>query len=136
MECLPMVQKTRVKSQVKSYKRLKKWYLMPPCLTLSIIRYGSRVKWSNPGKGVAPSSAHWCCSYWKGCLQVTLDKGCQLWFNLYIYNQSWRAVWLNLGRLTLGHVGIIFIILRALSHVLSSLLCFNLGNFFSFFPFE
>ena len=26
---------------------------MPPCLTLSIIRYGSRVKWSNPGKGVA-----------------------------------------------------------------------------------
>ena len=28
---------------------------MPPCLTLSITRYGSRVKWSNPGKGVAPS---------------------------------------------------------------------------------
>ena len=28
---------------------------MPPCLTLSIIRYGSRVKWSNPGKGVALS---------------------------------------------------------------------------------
>ena len=27
---------------------------MPPCLTLSIIRYGSRVKCSNPGKGVAP----------------------------------------------------------------------------------
>ena len=33
---------------------------MPPCLTLSIIRYGSRVKWSNPGKGVAPSPTHWC----------------------------------------------------------------------------
>ena len=33
----------------------RQWYLMPPCLTLSIIRYGSRVKWSNPGKGVAPS---------------------------------------------------------------------------------
>ena len=27
---------------------------MPPCLTLSIIRYGSRVKWNNPGKGVVP----------------------------------------------------------------------------------
>ena len=27
---------------------------MPPCLTLSIIRYGSRVKWSNPKKGVHP----------------------------------------------------------------------------------
>ena len=25
-------------------KDSKKWYLMPPCLTLSIIRYGSRVK--------------------------------------------------------------------------------------------
>ena len=28
---------------------------MPPCLTLSIIRYGWRVKWVNPEKGVAPS---------------------------------------------------------------------------------
>ena len=35
--------------------KTQKWYLMPPCLTLSIIRYVSRVKWSNPGKGVAPS---------------------------------------------------------------------------------
>ena len=33
---------------------------MPPCLTLSIIRYGSRVKWNHPGKGVAPSPTHWC----------------------------------------------------------------------------
>ncbi len=32
-----------------------KWYLIPPCLTLIDIRYASRVKWSNPGKGVAPS---------------------------------------------------------------------------------
>ena len=40
--------------------KTQKWYLMPPCLTLSIIRYGSRVKWSNPGKGVAPSPTHWC----------------------------------------------------------------------------
>ena len=27
---------------------------MPPCLTINIIRYGSRVKWVNPGKGVGP----------------------------------------------------------------------------------
>ena len=47
-----MVQETWVESQVESYQRLKKWYLMPPCLTLSIIRYGPRVKWSNPGTGV------------------------------------------------------------------------------------
>ena len=39
-----------------TYQRLKKkWYLMPPCLTLSIIRYESRVKWGNPGKGVVLS---------------------------------------------------------------------------------
>ena len=36
-------------------KTLKKWYLIPPYLTLSYIRYGSRVKWNNPGKGVVPS---------------------------------------------------------------------------------
>ena len=39
-----MARETWVQSQVESYQRLKKWYLMPPCLTLSIIRYGSRVK--------------------------------------------------------------------------------------------
>ena len=33
---------------------------------LSIIRYGSRVKWSNPGKGVAPFRTPQCSSYWKG----------------------------------------------------------------------
>ena len=43
-------------------KDSKKWYLMPPCLTLSILQYISRVKWSNPGKGVAPPTP-WCSSY-------------------------------------------------------------------------
>ena len=65
-ECSPMVGDTRVQSHVESYQRLKKWYLMPPCLTLSIIKYGSRVKWSNPGNRVAPSSIPQCSSYWKG----------------------------------------------------------------------
>ena len=37
-------------------------YLMPPFLTLSIIRYGSRVKRGNPGKGVAPSATISCHS--------------------------------------------------------------------------
>ena len=36
-------------------KGFKNGPLMLPCLTLSHIRYVSRVKWSNPGKGVAPS---------------------------------------------------------------------------------
>ena len=48
---------------------------MSPCLTLSIIRYGSRVKWRNPGKGVAPFPTPWCSSYRKGSLRVTLDYG-------------------------------------------------------------
>ena len=74
-----MTRETLVQSQVESYQRLKKWYLMPTCLTLSIIRYGSRVKWSNPGKGVAPSSTPWCSSYRKGSLWVTLDYGHQLY---------------------------------------------------------
>ena len=44
-------------------KTFKKWYLIPLCFTLSNIRYVSRVKWSNPGKGVAPSSTPRCSSY-------------------------------------------------------------------------
>ena len=50
----------------------QKWYLRPPYLTLSIIRYGSRVKWSNPGNGVAPSPTPQGGGYWKGNLRVTL----------------------------------------------------------------
>ena len=48
-----MIRETSVQSQVKSYQRLKKWSLMLPCLTLSIIRYGLRVKWSNSVRPVS-----------------------------------------------------------------------------------
>ena len=58
--------------------------MIPHCLTLSNIRYVSRVKWSNPGKGVAPSPTHRCSSYWKGSLLVTLDYGHQLYLLLCI----------------------------------------------------
>ena len=58
-----MDRQTGVHIQVESYQRLKKWYLIPPCLTLSIIRYVSRVKWSNPGKGVASFPTPRCSSY-------------------------------------------------------------------------
>ena len=74
---MPMAWETGVQSQVESYQRLKKWYLMPPCLTLSIMRYISRVKWSTPGKGVAPSLTPRCSSYWKGSLWIALDYSCQ-----------------------------------------------------------
>ena len=53
-----MAQETGVQSQVVSYQILKKWYLMPPCLTLKIIRYGSRVKWSNPRERSSAPSLH------------------------------------------------------------------------------
>ena len=73
IDCSPMAQETWV-------HRLKKWYLMLPCLTLSIIRYGSRVKWCNPEKGVAPSPVPWYSFYRKGSVRVTLNYGRQLYF--------------------------------------------------------
>ena len=77
-----MARETRVKSQVESYQRLKKWYLIHPCLTLSIIRCVSRVKWINPGKGVSPSPKPLCRSCSKGSVRVALDYGHQLY--LYV----------------------------------------------------
>ena len=68
VECSLMAQETGVQSQFESYQRLKKWYLISPCLTLSIIRYVSRVKWSNPRKGVAPFPTPRCSSCWKRSL--------------------------------------------------------------------
>ena len=56
-----------------------KMVMIPLCLTLSIIRYVSRVKWSNPRKGVAPYSTPRCSSYWKGSLLVALDYSCHLY---------------------------------------------------------
>ena len=38
VEFSPIVRETGVQSQVESYQRLKKWYLMSLCLTLRIIR--------------------------------------------------------------------------------------------------
>ena len=93
-----MVLETWVQSQVVSYQRLKKWYLIPPCLTLSIIRYRSKVKWSNPGKGVVPSHTPWCSSYHKGSLQVTLDYNRQLYNNRLI-RQAGRVFANGLGDL-------------------------------------
>ena len=74
---------TGVQSQVELYQRLKKWYLTTPYLTLSIIRYISRVKWSNPGKRVVSSLTPQCSSNWKRSLQVALDYSHQLYLLLY-----------------------------------------------------
>ena len=69
--------------------KVQNWYLMPSCLTLSIIRYGSRVKWVNPAKGVGPFPTPRSSSYRKGSLRDTLDYGRQLYLlirdNIYYY---------------------------------------------------
>ena len=36
-------------------------------------------------EGVAPSPTHWCSSYRKGSLRVTLDYGRQLYLLMYVY---------------------------------------------------
>ena len=50
--------------------------------SLLTLRYASRVKWSNPGKGVTTSSIPWCGSYRKGSLRVTLHYGRQLYLHM------------------------------------------------------
>ena len=61
---LSMAWETGVQSVAESYQRLKKWYLMPPCLILSIIRYGSRVKsTSTPGQSSCTQSYGFKHSY-------------------------------------------------------------------------
>ena len=42
VECSPMVWETWVQSQVASYQRLYKWYLIPPCLKTQ--QYKVRIK--------------------------------------------------------------------------------------------
>ena len=80
-----MVRETRVQSQVESYQRLKKWYLMLPCLAFSIIRYRSRVKWSNPGKGVAPSPTPQGSSYRKGAFGSPLTMVANFTFFFFLF---------------------------------------------------
>ena len=85
-ECSPMVREPCVQSQVASYQRLYKWYLIPPCSTLSNIRYVSRVKWSNSEKRVLPCPTRRCSSYWKISLMVALVCGHQLYLHPF---RSW-----------------------------------------------
>ena len=72
---------------------LQKWYLTLPCFALSIIRYVSRVKLSNPGKGVIPFPTPRCSSYWKrvfGSLTTTVAKF------IYIYHHVTLSAWIFL----------------------------------------
>ena len=60
VKCLPMVRETGFQSPVKSLLILIIIVDGFPCSILSIIKYISRVKMSNPGKNVPR-----CDSYWK-----------------------------------------------------------------------
>ena len=55
----------------RNIPKTQQWYLEPPCLTPSVIRQRSRVKWSNPGNGIALSPTPPCSSYLKESLLVT-----------------------------------------------------------------
>ena len=54
-----------VQSQVKSHQRLKKWYLIPPCLTLSIIKV-----------------------YIKGKVEQSREKNCALTYTSAVANEK------------------------------------------------
>ena len=92
-----MAQEIWVQSKVESYERLKKWYLMLACLTLSILRYLSRVKWSNPVKVLEPYPTPRCSRYRKGCfvyprlqsLTLLTLNICIYIYNIYIYIYIW-----------------------------------------------
>ena len=78
------VQEMCVQFQVESYQRLKKWYLVPSCLTLSIIWYISRVmEQSRERSSTLPTPC--CSSYSKGSLRVALDYSHQLYLIFYTY---------------------------------------------------
>ena len=95
-----MVLETWVQSQVASYQRLKKMVLDTSLLNTQQYKVLSRVKWSNTGKGIAPSPTLRCSSYWKGSLLVALDYGRQLYFLLYspffhqkyVQNLLWKSL--------------------------------------------
>ena len=57
-------------------------------LTLSIIRYVSRVKWSIPGKGVAPSLQLGVEAIKKGAFRSPSDNGRQLYFYFILLLES------------------------------------------------
>ena len=75
--------------------KTQKLYLIFYCLTLSIIRYVSRVKWSNVGKGVVTSPTPRCCSYWKGSFRVALDYSRQLYCLTVANFQNNGKIWIS-----------------------------------------
>ena len=84
----------RVSIPSRVISKTQKWYLMPPCLTLSIIRYGSRVKWINPGNGVASFPTPQCSGYWKGSFWINLNCGRQLLLTVTNFQNNGK-IWIS-----------------------------------------
>ena len=95
--------------------------MIPLGLTLSIIRYVSRVKRSNPRKEVASSPTLRCCSNWKGSLNVALDYRRQIHHHHHHHIALVASISLTLSR----HSSLSFIALGRSSgqHPVSSHSC-------------
>ena len=73
-------------------KDSKKWHLMPPCLTLSFIRYVSRVKWSNLEEAVALSSTPRCSSTYDLIYLWIFSFTDHMYIYIYIYIYIYMCV--------------------------------------------
>ena len=80
---MSMAWDTMVQCQVELYQRLKKMVLGASLLNTQHYKVRIKGMWSNPRKGVAPSTSPSCSSYGKGRLQVTLDYS---WPTTTVYN--------------------------------------------------
>ena len=78
--CSPMARETGVQSQVESYQRLKKCYLISPCLTQHYkVRIKGKVEQSKE-RSSALFETPWPIWYRKGNLWVAVDDGRQLYY--------------------------------------------------------
>ena len=87
LECSPMARETWVQSQVESYQKTQKMVLDASLLNTQHYKVRIKGKVEPSREGVAPSPTHWCSSYRKGSLRVTLDYGRQLY--LFLSNNNY-----------------------------------------------
>ena len=116
-----MARETWVQSQVESYKRLKKMIFDASLLNTQHYKVRIKGKVEQSREGVAPSPTHWCSSYRKGSLRVTLDYGRQVYFTYYSVGAVCRLI--PLSFIFLG-VFAVFLFLSFLSSKSSSF-CVN-----------
>ena len=81
VECLPMARRLGFNPRL-SHTKDSKMVLDTSLLNTQHYKVQIKGKWSNPGKGVAPSPTPWCNSYWKASLWVAFNYSQP---TLYIY---------------------------------------------------